>query len=192
MTTKMRCQPGRTKYIKIKKLRQQITKTQKENQQNKHKMNHMTILRSSDRRGRHLCAHPPIGHAIRRVCEWTHCVWMSGLSAEEPGSSPPTRGPRWGVSPPRWWAGPESSCACAREWTSGVCACLECARRLDVNACREKQNTYNIRVTKPRSANEGKYEKKFCLLKRQIIIPERKNIGNEKTCNHKGFVFNLY
>lgn len=70
--------------------------------------------------------------------------------------------------------------ACAREWTSGVCACLECARRLDVNACREKQNTYNIRVTKPRSANEGKCKKKFCLLKRQIQIPERKNFGNEK------------
>lgn len=30
-----------------------------------------------------------IGHK----CEWTHYVWMSGLSAEEPGSSPPTRRP---------------------------------------------------------------------------------------------------
>lgn len=181
MTTKMRCQPGRTKYIKIKKLRQQITKTQKENQQNKHKMNHMTILRSSDRRGRHLCAHPPIGHAIRRVCEWTHCVWMSGLSAEEPGSSPPTRGPRWGVSPlpspPRRWAGPESS---GRVQENGRVACVRVWSVQEDWMWTHAERKKYIRVTKPRSANEGKCKKKFCLLKRQIQIPERKNFGNEK------------
>lgn len=38
-------------------------------------------------------APPWIGHAIRHVCEWTHRIWMAGLSAEEPGSSPPTTRP---------------------------------------------------------------------------------------------------
>lgn len=27
----------------------------------------------------------------QHVCEWTHCVRMSGLDDEEPGSSPPTK-----------------------------------------------------------------------------------------------------
>lgn len=40
----------------------------------------VAILRSSDSRGRHPRRAPPwIGHAIRHVCEWTHCKWMAGL-----------------------------------------------------------------------------------------------------------------
>lgn len=117
---------------------------------NKHKMNHITILRSSDQRGRHApSTSPPIGHAIGRVSEWTHSVWMSGLwSAEEPGSSPPIRGLWWGISPPPTprggGLGQESSCACrvckrmdGRVVSACLCAWLEIAW-LDENACREK------------------------------------------------------
>lgn len=106
-------------------------KTQKENTVNKDWDKPQTIatLRSSDlRRHQPQCAPPPIGHAIRHVCVWTHCVWLSGLSAEEPGSSPPTKTPRpTGRHPlPPGGHGQESGCACRmweREWDGWlVCA----------------------------------------------------------------------
>lgn len=106
----------------------------------------ITILRSSDYRGRHpQCAPPPNSHAIRHVCEWTHCVWMSGLNAEEPGSSPPIRCPNRAPSSPPGGRGQESGCACricAREWTDEL-SVLGCVRdwefaRLGENACKRR------------------------------------------------------
>lgn len=69
---------------------------------------------------------------------------MSGLRAEEPGSSPPIRGlDRASPSPPGGRGSPAARVACARVWTDEWCvlACVrdwECAR-LDENACRERE-----------------------------------------------------
>lgn len=133
------------------------------------------------RRGRHpQCAPPPIGHAIRHVCEWTHCVWMSGLSAEEPGSSPPTRRPDGAPSSPPGGRGPESGCACrVCERMDGwvVCAWLRAwlgvckagwermqRREKDTNTSEEKQKLRNATMRLAKISG-----KKFCLWKRLIL-----------------------
>lgn len=70
---------------------------------------------------------------------------MSGLSAEEPGSSPPTKKtPPTGHHPLPLVGGarsPAARVACAREWTDELCV-LGCVRdweyaRLGENACRD-------------------------------------------------------
>lgn len=127
------CLPGITKDIQNsdskrswKKMQPQLNKMQKQKKINSELRWPwtITILRSSDQRGRHpRCAPPCIGHAIRHVCEWTHCIWMAGLSAEEPGSSPPTTRPLKEAPPSaRGGRGRESGerIACAREWGGWV------------------------------------------------------------------------
>lgn len=139
----------------------------------------ITILRSSDYRGRHpQCAPPPIGHAIRRVwmdplCTnvWTQCWGARFISSNET--------PQQGTILSPWGWGQESGCACricAREWTDelSVLGCVrdwECAR-LGENACkrRGKKYKYDIwRETKLRNATLRLAKvsgKKFCLRKR--------------------------
>lgn len=105
---------------------------------------------------------PQSAHAIRHVSEWTHCVWMSGLNAEEPGSSPPTRRSPLPPSDGRGrhpllpgGRGQESDCACRmckREW--GRMSCVFAWLRAWLGSVRdwvrthaetgEKKDTNNI------------------------------------------------
>ena len=119
----------------------------------------------------------PQSATLSDMCEWTHCVWMSGLSAEEPGSSPPTRRPDGAPSSPPGGRGQESGCACRMcERMDGwvVCAWL----RAWLGVCKAgwermqrwgKRYKYNIwRETKLRNAtNEAikGFRKEFLPLK---------------------------
>lgn len=102
-------------------------------------------------RGRHTLNAPlPQSATLSDVCEWTHCVRMSGLSAEEPGSSPPNETPRLGTAlhhPSYQSVGgdrsPAERVACARKWTDELCCvCLAACVTgqyavLGENACRD-------------------------------------------------------
>lgn len=104
----------------------------------------IAILRSSDSRGRHPQRAPPwIGHAIRNVCEWTHCIWMAGLCWGARFISSNKNAPNRAPPSPPGGRGLESSwrIACAREWVDGLCV-LGCARDWvcaspSKNACRD-------------------------------------------------------
>lgn len=111
-----------------------------------------------------------IGHK----CEWTHYVWMSGLSAEEPGSSPPTRRPP--LSPigqpsstttssssspvsPRWGGAgsPTERVACAREWTDEICVWIRLAatgkkKQTTTTSEEKRNNTVTQRLQERNSA----------------------------------------
>lgn len=114
---------------------------------------------------------------------------MSGLSAEEPGSSPPTRSPDGAPSsPPEGEArSPAARVACAREWTDELCVlgCVrdwECAR-LSENACRDGekiqiQHLKRNKIEKRNNEVSKDFRKEILPLKEaDPQIPERKNFG---------------
>lgn len=112
------------------------------------------------------------------------CVWMSGLSAEEPGSSPPTKRPPTGHHPLPLVGGarsPAARVACAREWNGWVvCAWLrawlwEYARPgWERMQRREKSKKYKYNILEEKNENWETQQmrlakvsgEKFCLWKR--------------------------
>lgn len=79
----------------------------------------------------------------RHVCEWTHCVRMSGLD-EEPGSSPPTKCSQRAKSSPRGdqakSPAAQDACASMDGWVVCLAACVtgEYARMVTTHAKRRK------------------------------------------------------
>lgn len=147
-------------------------------------MNHITILRSSDLRGR-----PSSNRPRYQTCEWMDplCmnVWTQCWGARFISSNQKPSIGRLPILSPMAVGGarsPATRVACAREWTSGVCvrAWLECAR-LDENACREETNENNI-------LKSNKIEKHIRRKIQEILLSEvadprfleRRNFGNDK------------
>lgn len=161
----------------------------------------ITILRSSNVRGRHPPC-PSLNRPRYQTCEWTHCVWMSGLSAEEPGSSPPDETPPWlgtvpllhhhhPSNPPVGGArSPAERVACAREWTDELCV-LGCVRDwecavLGENACRDwevgkkgkkKDKNQHLKIEKRNKMLECCREEILPLKEADPQIFERRNFG---------------
>lgn len=148
----------------------------------------IAILRSSDSRGRHPQRAPPwIGHAIRNVCEWTHCIWMAGLCWGARFISSNKNAPNRAPPSPPGGRGLESSwrIACAREWVDGLCV-LGCARDWvcaspSKNACRDGEEK---KKHKCNTWREAKLMLKasgatFCLWTR-LILPEKEDERGEK------------
>lgn len=107
---------------------------------------------------------------------------MSGLSAEEPGSSPPTRGPDRAPASLLWWAGPRVRLRVSHVRENGrmICVCVTGSMQdmMRTHAEREKKKIHHLKRNKTKN---GIGRKEILPLREaDPQIPERKNFGYEK------------
>lgn len=193
---------GHPKFRQRKIMKQKRNTTTQQNAETK-KINYelrwpwtITILRSSDQRGRHPRRAPPwIGHAIRHVCEWTHCIWMAGLKSRgarfiSSNDTPPKKAP----SSARGGRGRESGRAyrmCERmggwvmyAWLRAWLAVCETGWELERRR-REETKSFNIltrnKIEKRNNVASNKFqESKFCLNRLILISLKKKKKMNFK------------